>query len=43
MTFTIKKDKEYKKIVKDIFRNSDFKKLYNIPFFSTLFIHMHPL
>lgn len=30
MTFTIKKDKEYKKIVKDIFRNSDFKKLYNI-------------
>jgi len=30
MIYTIKKDKEYKKIVKDIFRNVDFKKLYNI-------------
>ena len=30
MIFTIKKDKDYKKIVKDIFRNSNFKKLYNI-------------
>ena len=30
MLYTIKKDKEYKKIVKDIFRNVDFKKLYNI-------------
>ena len=30
MLYHIKKDKEYKKIVKDIFRNVDFKKLYNI-------------
>lgn len=30
MLYTIRKDKEYKKIVKDIFRNVDFKKLYNI-------------
>lgn len=30
MLYTIKKDKEYKKIVKDIFRNVEFKKLYNI-------------
>lgn len=30
MLYTIKKDKEYKRIVKDIFRNVDFKKLYNI-------------
>ena len=30
MIYTIKKDKEYKKIVKDIFRNVNFKKLYNI-------------
>ena len=30
MTYPIRKDKEYKKIVKDIFRNTEFKKLYNI-------------
>ena len=30
MLYQIKKDKEYKKIVKDIFRNVDFKNLYNI-------------
>lgn len=30
MYCTIKKDREYKKIVKDIFRNVEFKKLYNI-------------
>ena len=30
MIYGIKKDKEYKKIVKDIFRNTNFKKLYNI-------------
>lgn len=30
MLCDIKKDKEYKKIVKDIFRNVEFKKLYNI-------------
>ena len=30
MLYTIRKDKEYKKIVKDIFRNVEFKKLYNI-------------
>ena len=30
MLYTIKRDKEYKKIVKDIFRNVEFKKLYNI-------------
>ena len=30
MLYQIKKDKEYKKIVKDICRNVDFKKLYNI-------------
>lgn len=30
MLYTIRKDKEYKKIVKDIFRNIKFKKLYNI-------------
>lgn len=30
MLYHIKKDKEYKKIVKDIFRNVNFKKLYNI-------------
>lgn len=30
MYYTIKKDREYKKIVKDIFRNVEFKKLYNI-------------
>ena len=30
MLYTIKKDKEYKKIVKDIFRNVEFKKLCNI-------------
>ena len=30
MLYDIKKDKEYKKIVKDIFRNIEFKKLYNI-------------
>ena len=30
MLYAIKKDKEYKKIVKDIFRNTNFKKLYNI-------------
>jgi len=30
MLYHIKKDKEYKKLVKDIFRNVDFKKLYNI-------------
>lgn len=30
MLYTIKKDKEYKKIVKDIFRNPEFKKTYNI-------------
>lgn len=30
MLYTIKKDKEYKKIVKDIFRNIEFKKLCNI-------------
>lgn len=30
MLHTIKKDKEYKKIVKDIFRNTEFKKIYNI-------------
>ena len=29
MLFTIK-DREYKKIVKDIIRNVEFKKLYNI-------------
>ena len=30
MLYSVKKDKEYKKIVKDIFRNVEFKKLYNI-------------
>ena len=30
MLYLIKKDKEYKKIVKDIFRNVKFKNLYNI-------------
>ena len=30
MLYTIKKDKEYKKIVKDIFRNVEFKKILNI-------------
>lgn len=30
MLYTIKKDKEYKKIVKDIFRHVEFKKLLNI-------------
>ena len=30
MLYTIRKDKEYKKIVKDIFRNVEFKKLCNI-------------
>ena len=30
MLYTVKKDKEYKKIVKDIFRNTEFKKIYNI-------------
>lgn len=30
MLYTIKKDKDYKKIVKDIFRNVEFKKLCNI-------------
>ena len=30
MLYTVRKDKEYKKIVKDIFRNVEFKKLYNI-------------
>ena len=30
MLYSIKKDKEYKKIVKDIFRNTEFKQLYNI-------------
>ena len=30
MLYTIRKDKEYKKIVKDIFRIIDFMKLYNI-------------
>lgn len=30
MIYTIMKDKDYKKIVKDIFRNVEFKKLYNI-------------
>lgn len=30
MLYDIKKDKEYKKIVKDIFRNVEFKKIYNI-------------
>ena len=30
MLCNIRKDKEYKKIVKDIFRNVEFKKLYNI-------------
>ncbi|MBQ2872467.1 MAG: hypothetical protein IJE89_00500 [Bacilli bacterium] len=30
MLYTVKKDKEYKKIVKDIFRNVEFKKIYNI-------------
>ena len=30
MLYTIRKDKEYKKIVKDIFRNIEFKKLGNI-------------
>ena len=30
MIYPTKKDKEYKKIVKDIFRNIEFKKLYNI-------------
>ena len=30
MIYNIKKDKEYKKIVKDIFRNVNFKQLYNI-------------
>lgn len=30
MLYHIKKDKEYKKIVKDIFRNVEFKQLYNI-------------
>ena len=30
MVYPIKKNKEYKKIVKDIFRNTEFKQLYNI-------------
>lgn len=30
MLYAIKKDKEYKKIIKDIFRNNEFKKIYNI-------------
>ena len=30
MLYTIKKNKEYKKVVKDIFRNVEFKKLLNI-------------
>lgn len=30
MLYLIRKDKEYKKIVKEIFRNVEFKKLYNI-------------
>lgn len=30
MLYTIRKDKEYRKIVKDIFRNIEFKKLGNI-------------
>lgn len=30
MLYNIKKNKEYKKIVKDILRNVEFKKLYNI-------------
>ena len=30
MLYNIKHDKEYKKIVKDIFRNVEFKRLYNI-------------
>ena len=30
MLYTIRKDKEYKKIIKDIFRNVEFKKLCNI-------------
>jgi len=30
MSYTIIKDKEYKKIVKDIFRSVEFKKLFNI-------------
>lgn len=30
MLYTIRKDKEYKKIVKDIFRNKEFKKICNI-------------
>ena len=30
MLYNIRKDKEYKKIIKDIFRNIEFKKLYNI-------------
>ena len=30
MLYTIRKDKEYKKIIKDIFRNIEFKKLCNI-------------
>ena len=30
MLYTIRKDKEYKKIVKDIFRNVEFKKIINI-------------
>ena len=30
MLYAIRKDKEYKKIVKNIFRNVEFKKLYNI-------------
>ena len=30
MLYAVKKDKEYKKIVKDIFRNVEFKKLFNI-------------
>lgn len=30
MLYTVRKDKEYKKIVKDIFRNTEFKKITNI-------------
>lgn len=30
MLYKAKKDKEYKKIVKDIFRNNEYKKMYNI-------------
>lgn len=30
MIYNIKKDKQYKKIIKDILRNKEFKKLYNI-------------